>query len=241
MAVNQNSTIVIIGGTSGLGLATAQAAAAAGAEVVIGSRRPESVERALAELPPTASGFAVDASSDDSLARFFASAGPFDHFAYTAAENLSAVPIGDYRPETGAAFFGLRVVHALNAVRHAVERVRPGGSLTLISGSAAWRGGAGWTLGAAASGAMVSAVRSLAVELAPIRVNAVAPGVVRSPLWGSMEEREREEMYEQLGAALPLGRVGEVGDVAKAFLALMDQDWVTGTVSVVDGGTLVAP
>jgi NAD(P)-dependent dehydrogenase (short-subunit alcohol dehydrogenase family) len=240
MTVNQNSRIVIIGGTSGIGLATAQAAAAAGAEVVVGSRRPESVERALGQLPPTASGYAVDAGSDDSLRDFFSSTGRFDHLVYTAAENLSAVPLAEYRPELGSAFFGLRVVSALNAVRHAVGQLRPGGSISLISGSAAWRGGDGWTLGSAASGAIVSAVRSLAVELAPIRVNAVAPGVVRSPLWGSMGEEEREAMYEQLGASLPLGRVGEVGDVAKAFLALMDQDWVTGTVSVVDGGTLVA-
>ena len=81
---------------------------------------------------------------------------------------------------------------------------------------------------------------SLAVELAPIRVNAVAPGVVRSPLWSAMTEADREGMYAGLAASLPLGRVAEPDDAAKAFLALMDQDYVTGTVSVVDGGTLTA-
>ena len=87
---------------------------------------------------------------------------------------------------------------------------------------------------------MISAVRSLAVELAPIRVNAVAPGVVRSPLWSGMSEADRESMYRATGERLPLGRVAEVDDVARAYLALMDQDYVTGTVSIVDGGTLVA-
>ncbi len=87
---------------------------------------------------------------------------------------------------------------------------------------------------------MVSAARSLAVELAPVRVNVVAPGVVRSPLWSGMSEADREQMYAGLAASLPLGRVAEPDDAAKAFLALMDQDYVTGTVSVVDGGTLAA-
>lgn len=240
MTVNENSRVVVIGGTSGIGLATAKAVVSAGAEVVVGSRRAGAVESALAELGPRASGHVVDASSDDDLTRFFAGVGPFDHLVYTAAENLSSVPLADYTPQVGFDFFGLRVVHAFNAVRHAVPLIRDGGSISLMSGSAAWRGGTGWLLGTAASGAMVSAVRSLAVELAPIRVNAVAPGVVRSPLWGAVDDDVREEMYRQTAAGLPLGRVGEVGDIAKAFVALMDQDWSTGTVSVVDGGTLVA-
>ena len=110
----------------------------------------------------------------------------------------------------------------------------------MTSGTAAYRGGAGWLLGAAASGATISAARSLAIELAPIRVNVVAPGVVRSPLWSKMSEGDREGMYRAAGEALPLGRVAEVEDVAKAFIQLMDQDYATGTVSVIDGGALAA-
>lgn len=131
-------------------------------------------------------------------------------------------------------------MHALDAVRLAVPHLSQSGSITLTSGTAAFKGGPGWTLGAAASGAVISAVRSLAVELAPLRVNAVAPGVVRSPLWSGMSETDRESMYRTTGERLPLGRVAEADDVARAYLALMDQDYVTGTVSIVDGGTLVA-
>jgi NAD(P)-dependent dehydrogenase (short-subunit alcohol dehydrogenase family) len=240
MTVNSNTTIVLLGGTSGIGLATARAAAEVGASVYIGSRNPVSVERALAELPASVTGRIVDASSSDSVARFFAEAGEFDHFAYTAGENLSPVTIEEYTVERGMAFFGLRLVHALDAVRLAVPHLSERGSITLTSGTAAFTGGTGWTLGAAVSGAMISAARSLAVELAPLRVNAVAPGIVRSPLWSQLSESDRDAMYRTTGAGLPLGRVAEPADVAKAFLALMDQDYVTGTVSVVDGGALVA-
>ncbi|GMA95434.1 hypothetical protein GCM10025881_22580 [Pseudolysinimonas kribbensis] len=87
---------------------------------------------------------------------------------------------------------------------------------------------------------MNAVVRSLAVELAPLRVNAVAPGVLRSPLWSAMSDADRETMYESTAASLPLGRVAAPDDAAKAYVALMDQDYVTGTIAVVDGGTLVA-
>jgi len=185
-------------------------------------------------------GRVVDATSSESLAAFFTGIGSFDHFAYTAGDPLAGLPLADYTVEAGRSFFALRLVHALDAVRLAVPQLSERGSVTLTSGTAAFKGGRGWILGAAASGAVVSVVRSLAVELAPIRVNAVAPGVVRSPLWSGMSEEDREAMYRATGEQLPLGRVAEVDDVAKAYLALMDQDYVTGTVSVVDGGTLVA-
>lgn len=241
MPVSAASRIVVLGGTSGIGLATAKAAAAAGASVVVGSRNPASVKSALAELPAElAAGRAVDASSSEDLAAFFEWAGDFDHFAYTAAEHLVSMPLADYTPEAGRAFFELRLVAALNATRLAVPHVRTGGSITLISGTAAFRGGTGWVLGAAASGATISAARALAVELAPIRVNVVAPGVVRSPLWSEIPEGDREAMYDSVGRALPLGRVAEPEDVAKAYLQLMDQDYATGTVSVIDGGTILA-
>jgi NAD(P)-dependent dehydrogenase (short-subunit alcohol dehydrogenase family) len=109
----------------------------------------------------------------------------------------------------------------------------------MTSGTAAFRGGAGWFLGSAASGAIISAARALAVELAPIRVNVVAPGVARSPLWSEIPEADREAMYDGIGRGLPLGRVAEVEDVAKTYLQLMDQDYATGTVSVIDGGTIL--
>jgi NAD(P)-dependent dehydrogenase (short-subunit alcohol dehydrogenase family) len=240
MGITSNTRIVVLGGTSGIGLATAKSAAAAGASVVVASHNAARVKSALAELPTGSEGYPVDASSSEDLAGFFDHVGEFDHFAYTAGDNLVPVTLDVYSPEQGRTFLDLRVFRALEAVRLAVPHLRAAGSVTLTSGTAAYRGGAGWVLGAAASGAIISAARSLAVELAPIRVNVVAPGVVRSPLWTGLPEADREAMFESVGAGLPLGRVAEVEDVAKAFLHLMDSDYVTGTVSVVDGGTLAA-
>ncbi|MFI8166033.1 SDR family oxidoreductase [Streptomyces sp. NPDC085931] len=240
MTITSSSRIVVLGGTSGIGLAVARRAAATGAAVTIASSRAASVERALGQLPAGVVGRAVDAGSSDAVAAFLDEIGPFDHFAYTAGENLTGLPLADYTVDRASEFFGLRLFHALDAVRLAVPHLAPGGSVTLVSGTAAFKGGPGWTLGAAVSGAVLSAARSLAVELAPVRVNVVAPGVVRSPLWSGMSEADREGMYAGLAASLPLGRVADPDDAAKAFLALMDQDYVTGTVSIVDGGTLAA-
>lgn len=240
MALNPSSRIVILGGTSGLGLATARLAAEVGAAVTIASRRPESVDSALRRLPRGVVGRAVDATSSAAIAALFDEVGAFDHLVYTAGDNLVGRPLAEYTVTHAQEFFALRVFHALDAVRLAVPHLAQDGSITLTSGTAAFKGGPGWTLGTAASGAMVSVARSLAVELAPLRVNVVAPGVIRSPLWDQLSEADRQGMYDGLAAALPLRRVGEPEDVAKAFLALMDQDYVTGTVSVVDGGTLVA-
>jgi NAD(P)-dependent dehydrogenase (short-subunit alcohol dehydrogenase family) len=240
MAIGTNTRVVVLGGTSGIGLATAKAAAAAGASVVVASHNATKVRSAVAQLPTGSEGYPVDASSSEELAALFEQVGEFDHLAYTAGDNLVPLTLDAYTPAQGRAFLELRVVSALEAVRLAMPHLRPGGSVTLTSGTAAYRGGAGWFLGSAASGAIVSAARSLAVELAPIRVNVVAPGVVRSPLWTALPGADREAMFASIAAGLPLRRVADVEDVAKAFLHLMDNDYLTGTVSVVDGGTLAA-
>ena len=234
------TTAVILGGTSGIGFAVARAAIGAGARVVVASSNPARIESAVARLGDAATGQVVDASDSAALDAFFASVGPFEHLVYTAAGTLTPVPLAAYTTETARDFFSLRLVAAFDAVRAALPHLAARGSIILTSGSAAHRSGAGWVLGAAASGAMISATRALAVELAPIRVNVVAPGVVRSPLWAGLSEAEQEALYAGVAASVPLGRVAEVDDVAKAYLYAMEQEYATGSEILVDGGSILA-
>ncbi|MET0424448.1 MAG: SDR family oxidoreductase [Actinoplanes sp.] len=230
MSLPPSARVVVIGGTSGIGLAVAQAVATAGAQVIVGSRSGHS-----AALP----GRPVDVTSPASLAAFFAEVGAFDHLVYTAGDALARTVIADYDPQQAHDFFDIRLFRALDTVRHALPTLHPTGSVTLTSGAAAFRGGPGKLLGSTVSAAVIAAARSLAAELAPIRVNVVAPGIVRTPLWSAMPPETQQAFFTQAGGATLLGRVAEPEDVAKAFLTLMDQDYVTGNVAVLDGGSLL--
>lgn len=231
--------IVILGGTSGIGFATAQAAAQEGASIVIASSRRESVDRARAALPKGTEGLAVDLSDETAIAGLFATLGAFDHLVYTAGENLELGALNAMSLDGARRFWNVRYWGAVTAAKYASPHIRPGGSIVLTTGIANLRPRKGWTVAAGICGAMEAFTRALAVELAPVRVNAVSPGVVRTPLWGAMSEADREAMYKSVGMALPVGRVGNAEDVAKTYLYLMHEDFSTGQVIVVDGGAVL--
>jgi NAD(P)-dependent dehydrogenase (short-subunit alcohol dehydrogenase family) len=232
--------VVILGGTSGIGVATAKAAARRGAEVTVVSRQPASVERALTELPPGARGRAADLTDPALVGRLFDDLGDIDHLVFTAGEPLALMDVATLDLDKAREFFALRYFGALGAVRAAVPYLQPGGSITLTSGIAGRRPGPGWAVAASICGAVESLTRALAVELAPVRVNAVCPGVVRSPLWASMTPASREQLYRDTAASLPAGRVGEVDDIARAYLFCLTQPFATGSILTVDGGAALA-
>jgi NAD(P)-dependent dehydrogenase (short-subunit alcohol dehydrogenase family) len=234
------SRVLVVGGTSGIGLAVAAAVAERGATPIVASRRAASVETALAALPAGAEGATVDLTDEASVAALAQQHAPFDHVVFTAGEPLELVPLRDLTSDVVRAFFETRFLGAVAVVRAVAPVLRPGGSITLTSGTAGDRPGAGWALGASVCGAMNGLTRALAVELAPVRVNAVAPGVVRSPLWSGMSEQDRAAMYDDVAAAVPLGRVAEVEDAALAYVYAMEQVHGTGIVITVDGGTVLA-
>ena len=234
----KDKRIVVLGGTSGIGLAVAEAAAEDGAEVLVASRDEARVKRALTMLPASAKGHVLDLSNAAAIEAFFEAAGPFDHLVYTAGESLRLSPFeGDIA--SARHFFEVRYWGAVMAARSARRQIRAGGSIVFTSGIAGARPGPGWSVAASICGAMEGLTRALAVELAPIRVNIVSPGVVKTPLWREMPEEARESLYASEAGRLPVGHVADPQEIAEGYLYLMRQTFATGQTLVIDGGALL--
>lgn len=231
--------IVLIGGTSGFGLATAKAAAADGADLVVVSSRQSSVDRALSELPDGAKGYAVDISEEQQAEDLFKKIGEFDHLIFSAGETLQISNLVDVNIEESRKFFNIRYWGALMAAKYGSPYIRKGGSIILTNGIVGMRPWKGWSVAASIGGAVESLTKGLAIDLAPIRVNAVCAGMVKTDLWNNMPEADREAMYNEVGSKLLTGRVGEAEDIAEAYLFLMKGNYTTGQVIVVDGGNVL--
>lgn len=234
-----NRRVVVIGGSSGIGFAVAEQVAAEGADVVIASSNADRVASAVTKLGSKAEGRTLDVSDERAIRSFFEKLGAFDHLVFTAGDSLQLIELAVMDFEKARQAFELRYWSALAAVKYGNSQIRPGGSIVLTTGIASQRPRKGWSLGASVCGAMEGLTRALAVELAPIRVNAVSPGVVRTNLWQNIPEQDRESMFENIGKSLPVGRVGEAHDIAQAYVFLMQEGFSTGQIVTVDGGTVL--
>jgi NAD(P)-dependent dehydrogenase (short-subunit alcohol dehydrogenase family) len=228
--------VVILGGSSGIGLATAQAAAEEGAEIIIISSNQKRIDNALTQLPQGSKGYAVDLTNEQQIKAIFAQIGSFDHLVYTAGESLQLVNLEDAIVTNAKKFFDLRYWGAFMAVKYASPNINSGGSITLTGGVASLRPGKGWSLGASICAAIEGFMRAMAIELAPVRVNMVSPGVVKTNLWNDIPDEQRENFYKSTANSLPVQYVGEAQDIAKTYLYLMNQQYSTGQMVVVDGG-----
>jgi NAD(P)-dependent dehydrogenase (short-subunit alcohol dehydrogenase family) len=235
----QGKRIVVLGGSSGIGLAVAQAAAREGAAMVIASSRRERVDEALKTLPAGAEGQALDLTDEPAVRALFGRLGSIDHLVFTAGESLQLDRLANTEIEAAKRFFSLRYWGAYLSAKYGSSSIRKGGSIVFTSGIAGQRPRPGWSVAASICAAMEGLTRALAVELAPIRVNIVSPGVVQTPLWAGMAQADREALYRQTAERLPVGHVGEPAEIAEAYLYLMRQSYATGQVLVVDGGALL--
>jgi NAD(P)-dependent dehydrogenase (short-subunit alcohol dehydrogenase family) len=227
--------VVVVGGSSGIGLATAELAKSEGADVVIASRNAERLKAAAEKLGVTA--IPADVTSDDSVTQLFQKCGAVDHVVVTAAQLRSGpfktVAMDDVRATMEGKFWGAwRVARAAN--------IRAGGSLTLVSGFLSIRPRPNSAIVGAANGAIESLTRSLALELAPVRVNCVSPGIIDTPIRAAMPEAARRDMLAKTAAALPVGRVGVGEDIARQILTFMTVGFATGSIVYIDGGALIS-
>ncbi len=235
----QGKIVVVMGGSSGIGLATAKAAAIEGSQVTIVSSNEQRLNHALAQLPANCAARVVDLSKEDNIKSFFEQNENFDHLVYTAGENIVLNQLKDTDLDKARQYLMIRYWGAVASVKYAAPYLNKGGSITLTSGIASCRPGKGWWLGSSITSAMEGYTRAMAVELAPVRVNAVSPGVVRTNLWDSIPEVEREKYYTTVGNSLLVERVGEAEDIAQTYLYLMQQHFGTGQVIFVDGGAVL--
>ena len=231
--------IVLIGGTSGFGLATAKAAAAEGVDLVVVSSRQSSVDKALSILPEGTEGYAVDISDEQQVEVLFKTIGEFDHLVFSAGETLQIGNLADVAIIDSRKFFNVRYWGALMAAKYGSPYIRQGGSIILTNGIVGIRPWKGWSVAASIGGAVESLTKALAIDLAPIRVNAVCAGMVKTDLWNNIPEADREAMYNEVGSKLLTGRVGEAEDIAEAYMFLMKGNYTTGQVIVVDGGNVL--
>jgi NAD(P)-dependent dehydrogenase (short-subunit alcohol dehydrogenase family) len=229
--------VVVIGGTSGIGLAVAQAALAEGASVLVGSSSADKVG-AVKDRLAGAEASVVDVKNEASVEAFFEHAGAFDHLVFTAGDwaRSGAGPIQGLEIAGAASQFAVRFWGAVTAIKHATKRIREAGSITLTNGMIAHRPRKGAAISTAMAGAIEHLTLALALELAPIRVNAVCPGAIRTDVWNVIPADQREERFKRMTERLPVKRIGEPNEVAEAYLYLMRGGYTTGQVLRVDGG-----
>jgi NAD(P)-dependent dehydrogenase (short-subunit alcohol dehydrogenase family) len=232
----EGSRILVIGGSSGIGFAVARAALDHGAQVTIASSSPGRLSDAVDRLGD-GEGVCLDVTQEAAVQTFFAGAGAFDHIVFTAADwgQVDHVPFAEIDLAAAAALFQVRFWGALAVAKHAGGSVAPGGSITLTNGMAAHRPQKGLAAATAMAGAIEHLVLGLAVELAPVRVNGVCPGAIRTEAWDELPEDFRRFQERRLAGQL-LPRAAAPAEIAEAYLYLMRGTYTTGQILRVEGG-----
>jgi NAD(P)-dependent dehydrogenase (short-subunit alcohol dehydrogenase family) len=231
-------SVVVVGGSSGMGLATARMARDAGASVSIAGRDAERLEAASSDLGPDIRCIQVDVSNETQVRDLFASLDQVDHVVTLAGASVYG-RVAETETEVLRVPMEVRFWGSLYICKYAPGKMNGQGSITLSSGVVVERSGPGRGVGAASTAATEAFARAMARELAPIRVNTIRPGGVDTPMTERLFGDGREKFVAEQAARLPVGRFGEPDDIARAILFLMEDGYVTGITLTVDGGHLL--
>jgi NAD(P)-dependent dehydrogenase (short-subunit alcohol dehydrogenase family) len=233
----QGKRVLVMGGSAGIGLATAVLASERGAQVTIVSRSPDRLAQARRAHPAIAQGHSVDLTDALAVQEFFTANGDWDHVvvsgSQTHSDTVRGMALDDARAAMQSKFWG--AYHVARACR-----IRAPGSLTLVSGVFSVRPSRHAVLQGAINAALEGLMRGLALELAPVRVNAVSPSVTDTPLWDRLDGDARQSKFESYAARVPLGRVARPAEIALAILSLAGNPYITGSTLLVDGGDALA-
>ncbi|MET7950969.1 SDR family oxidoreductase [Micromonospora sp. NPDC005324] len=233
---------VVIVGSSGIAARLASMAAAAGSEIVLAGRDQRKLDALAADLDRTAAGgvrtAVVDVRQEDSIVRLAESVGELDHLVSLAAAH-AAGPVAQLDVSAIRDAFDAKVIGPMLLAKHFSGNIRAGGSILLFSGLAAWRPTPGLSVTATTNGAVSFLAEALAVELGPIRVNAISPGVTDSGYWDSLGEA-KAGFFAETAERNPARRIGATQDIAAAALSVLVNPFITGTTIHVDGGARLA-
>jgi NAD(P)-dependent dehydrogenase (short-subunit alcohol dehydrogenase family) len=235
-----NEKAVIIGGSSGMGLASARRLAADGYAVVVSARSQARIAQALAQIGSGATGFPLDYAEQSSITAFFEVVGPFDHLLLAGAGPAAWGAFIDLKREVLSGAFDSKFWGYFHCLQAALPTIRKDGSVTLITGAAARATIPGTAGLAAVNGAIERMAITLAKELAPLRINVLSPGLVDTPAYDWMPPEQKQGMLQDTAAKLPAKRYGRVEDIAEAVLFLTRERYITGAVLDVDGGAHLA-
>ena len=232
----RNQRVVVLGGSSGMGLATARLLAAEGAHVVIASRSREKLDEALRVIGGRSEAIPLDFSQEDAVRHFFDSLGAFDHLVLMGAGLPAWGVLSEIQSPALESAFNNKFWGYFLCTKYGAPLIRQGGSILFTIGGAARSAIPGTAGLAAVNGAIMCMAMTLAKELAPIRGNGLSPGLVDTPAYDWMSTQEKEGFFKQMGGSLPVGRVGHPDEIARAALYLITNAFTTGAILDVDGG-----
>ncbi|MGF1903355.1 SDR family oxidoreductase [Aliivibrio sifiae] len=219
----EKSVYVIIGGTSGIGEAVTKHLNSANSIVHVASRKT-----------------GLDISDEKAVHHYLESIGPIDHLVVTAGSYAPSGKVTDVSIEEAKTAFDAKFWGSIHAAKHAARYLKPNGSITLTTGMLSRKVVANTYVKSAMNAALEAVTKVLAKELAPIRVNAISPGLTTTTAYQHMNPLSRESMYESAKRNLPVGKVGDASDIAIAYVMAMTNPYMTGSIIDIDGGSLIS-